>query len=98
MIMYFAAAILTINCANGATVQCSETIVNKTACVAGELMQCNKEFNSTTRSFFYEWHAVNDAGQPFEIYLNKDYKQIPGYIPAKCSDAKVNDKNLQKPK
>lgn len=94
IIIYFAAVILSINFAYGATVQCSEALANKTACLASELMHCNKEFNSNSKSYFYEWHALNDSGQPFEIYLNKNYKQTPGYIPAKCLDAKGEETTL----
>lgn len=67
---------------------CEKDMSEKTACVAGELMKCNKEFDAVTHQFRYEWHGVGDTGQPFEIYLNSEYKKSPGYIPAKCSDAK----------
>ena len=78
---------------------CAKEMSGKKACVAGELMLCNKEYDLIMQDFRYEWHAVNDDGQPFDIYLNKEYKQLPGYTPAKCSVAvieKEKDKDKKK--
>ena len=86
--------LLFVNHAFGAVVPCEKDMSDKTACVAGELMKCNKEFDAVTHQFRYEWHGVSDTGQPFEIYLNSEYKKSPGYIPAKCSDAKIPTKSI----
>lgn len=91
-LIFFASIMLYANFAFGATEPCSKEMAGKKACVAGELMLCNKEFDTTLQDFRYEWHAVNDKGQPFDIYLNKEYKQVPGFTPAKCVEQPVVQK------
>ena len=79
----FAAGLLCVSFAFAAQ-PCVKEMAGKSACVAGELMLCNKEFDSGTHDFRYEWHAINNVGQPFDIYYDAAYKKVPGLTPATC--------------
>ncbi len=50
-------------------------------------MLCNKEFDPALSGFRYEWHAVNNEGQTFDVY-SPYYRKVPGYTPAVCGDTK----------
>jgi hypothetical protein len=63
---------------------CPPAMAGKVSCISGEKMLCNKEFDSATNDFRYEWHAINESGQTFDVY-SPFYKNVPGYTPAKCS-------------
>ena len=64
---------------------CPSLMSGKVSCVSGEKMLCNKEFDSTINDFRYEWHALNENGQTFDVY-SPFYKKLPGYTPVKCAD------------
>ena len=73
---------------------CPEVMADKTSCIAGEKMQCSKEFDPAINNFRYEWHAVNDLGQTFDVF-SPYYRKLLGYIPAKCTDARAEDTKVQ---
>lgn len=86
--MLFLAGIFFTNLAFGDSPQaCPQAMAGKTSCVSGEKMLCNKEFDPALNSFRYEWHAVNNAGQTFDVY-SPYYRKVPGYTPAVCGDTK----------
>jgi hypothetical protein len=88
ILMLLMLEILFTNLAFGDTPQaCPATLAGKIACVAGEKMLCNKEFDPAKSDFKYEWHAVNMEGQTFDVF-SPFYKKVPGYTPATCSDTK----------
>jgi hypothetical protein len=49
-------------------------------------MLCNKEFDPAINVFKYEWHALNEMGQTFDVF-SPYYKKLAGYTPAKCNDS-----------
>jgi hypothetical protein len=65
---------------------CPQAIANQISCVAGEKMLCNKEFDPAINVFKYEWHALNEMGQTFDVF-SPYYKKLAGYTPAKCNDS-----------
>lgn len=67
---------------------CPQSMSGKIFCVSGEKMLCNREFDSTTNEFRFEWHAVNEDGQTFDVF-SPYYRKVPGYTPAKCSNPDV---------
>ncbi len=50
-------------------------------------MLCNKEFDPKINDFVYEWHAINDTGQTFDVF-SPYYKKLSGYTPLACSTSK----------
>ena len=88
ILMLLMLEILFTNLAFGDTPQaCPATLAGKIACVAGEKMLCNKEFDPVKNNFRYEWHAVNTLGQTFDVF-SPFYRKVPGYTPATCPDTK----------
>lgn len=85
------------NIALGVAQPCAKEMAGKTACVAGELMLCNKEFDTTIHDFRYEWHGINNVGQPFDIYYDSMYKKVAGLTPAACTDSTASQNKYIKP-
>ncbi len=96
-IFLFTVGLLCTHLAFGAAQPCDKELSGKTACVVGEMMLCNKEFNPTTHDFRYEWHGINNIGQSFDIYLDSMYKKVPGLTPATCSNSPIKQGNSIKP-
>jgi hypothetical protein len=66
---------------------CPQTMAGRKFCLSGEMMLCNKEFDPKINDFVYEWHAINDTGQTFDVF-SPYYKKLSGYTPLACSTSK----------
>lgn len=86
MAILFVAGMLLTNIALGDVPRlCQKKMAGNKSCIAGEMMLCNKEFDPKKNDFIYEWHAINESGQTFDIF-SPYYKQVAGYTPAKCNE------------
>lgn len=86
-LVLFMVGLFFVNLASGAGQNCTQETEGKQYCISGETMKCTKIFDTSTKSFKYEFNGVTSSGQSISI-SSPLYKKTAGYTPTPCSDAK----------